>query len=350
MQKINLILFISSLFLVLSNACSNLINEPSQTEQYSSSVCNNSSDLYEKDECFINFATELQNPSICENIEDVHTKYDCFAESDKEGTMEQNTVVHVCEGIKNKRVKDDCFFVVAFEEDEPSICERITDTAIKDDCFISLSFYSVFNSSICERIQKQNVRDSCLRAVSPKSLYPLGEDYPSLELLDPTICEDIKNEAVRGYCYTDSATSWLDTSICQKIQKKDETDYCMDRVNEEFYWPQYCRGKYGISSKCFSPVAKIQQVNISVCERFENQQHKYNCIIGIAARQKNLSICQSFKNRLIEDVCYVYTSALNQDSAICEKISNETLRNYCLKSAIEGSISPNFLYSILYEK
>ena len=85
-----------------------------------------------------------------------------------------------CDNIQNEYDKDECYYDVAVEEQDPTICDKI---------------------------QNQELRDGCY-------------DYVADERQDPTICDKIQDQEDRDWCYIFSNEEKQDPSVCGKIKKQ----------------------------------------------------------------------------------------------------------------------------------
>jgi len=216
-------------------------------------------------DCIFEYAEKTGTWDVCNELEKLYMQYACVS-------MAKGS--EVCTEIPAGSTKELCLLEYAKRSNQSGVCEYIKETDVNSyDCFLyfaiktgkwkfcnslildyrwsCLTNYSLVTGDIegCKGIEKQAPisRKNCF------SQYAIEYHNPSIcEYIDdatvkyrcyytsillegaviaPENCEDVAADQWRNKCYTNSAISNGDESICENIETAAERDLCLSNFN-----------------------------------------------------------------------------------------------------------------------
>ncbi|MEK6984407.1 MAG: hypothetical protein AABX33_07575 [Nanoarchaeota archaeon] len=145
----------------------------------------------------------------------------------------------------------------------------------------------------------------------------------NVSVTDTSSCDKLfsDNEANKYACYSISAISKKDVTVCDKIPEgKSSRDS----------WKQTWK------DDCYSKVASALK-DISICEKIKTQLNKDNCYKDVATTEKSSDQPTNEDDIPIfgisnQDLKFFDTAVKNQDVLTCDKIKSLSLRGSCYKN------------------
>lgn len=274
------------------------------------SICKTVPEIH-RDNCYENIAKNLKDINICKNISAGRSR--CYMDISEELDDE-----NVCDKIQDPSDKKSCYYGVLKARNDIGFCEEYQgiekllcyETLLEDlilDHVKDLNMYT----NICEKMMTEYspllidepylYKDSCYLYVVQK----LAEEGILVETLkDESICENIKNQEVRGNCYLNIA-SITHKNICEKIQ--------------------------GLKDKnaCFSSLA-IELKDKNLCEKITDQKMKDLCMIRVRG---GTTMCERLSEFYtapwVIDSCYLDIAKEQRNKEICNQIQDANTKNKC---------------------
>lgn len=177
--------------------------------------------------CYENVAETKQDASICELGNPTSEQKDhCYINL----TRTQNQDKALCEKIENKQFKDSCKYRIvrgtAVRNNNIGICNNFPDQDRKNDCFWEVA-YGQNNPSMCEFIKPDKYdldTNQCVVQSSPA-------------IADPSICDSLKgihyDTLNRDLCYFQYATVNQKPTSCEKISESSFKAKCLKEISNQ---------------------------------------------------------------------------------------------------------------------
>lgn len=148
------------LWLVTGCAPADESDRPSTTEVASAGRCEATENVFERIECYVEFATDNDDPSVCGQSTDEGVKYQCYAI-----VAERRDSVELCNVIPSRSqdhqaLKDICISDVAKKIVNALLCEQIQTVGLRDSCYAQIG-RDTEDESLCSKIQDPGLRSVC---------------------------------------------------------------------------------------------------------------------------------------------------------------------------------------------
>jgi hypothetical protein len=176
--------------------------------------------------------------------------------------------------------------------------------------------------TICEKIKLEGTKDYCYKDVGV-----IKEDL--------SICDKIQSRVIRNLCYEDVAEKKQVPDICERIEDQSSRGSCYHRVAIARHDPALCEKTGFIQSyieECYRDIAKETQ-DLNLCEKITIQNIKNLCYSDIAVIKKDASICEQYG--IDKSFCYRQVAEAINDPAVCEKEKTQPFRDFCFEEIAE---------------
>ena len=140
--------------------------------------CENKTEQYEKDACYLEFAVIGRDASLCNTISSENSRLMCDAivlnDSSKcgkiNGSEDSKNVCQAyglrdpsyCENVKSKTARVNCYSISLMLNKESSKCERFEKLEYRDLCYIK-NAHLANDTTLCGEIQNQTLQQSCYK-------------------------------------------------------------------------------------------------------------------------------------------------------------------------------------------
>ncbi|RLG69721.1 MAG: hypothetical protein DRO04_02970, partial [Candidatus Iainarchaeum archaeon] len=308
-MKDDCILALSSEVLV-ADACREISNEEKQRKCYWNSAfkaenaeyCMNlpikteeeDYNGFNRDNCIVELAKEIQNIEICYLASDEDVKEECIL-----SLVEVVPDKNACLKIKNKNRKNSCLFSVASQLKEASICDEIDKkfyAKLWNECYRIVA-EDTLNLSYCDILTDEEIKGRCYGGVISKTA-----EYDKCKELKPLQYQTEQPHKARDYCYYELAVDKGEYRFCDEIWHDRTKGYCYGEVN------------YNKSVEDESVSAGTK------CNELEGISKDY-CLKKSAELSKDEGLCSNIEDGSIKGTCYVEVAKLKLDTSICNNLT-----------------------------
>ena len=163
---------------------------------------------------------------------------------------------------KNSSIKDMCFFVVAYKNEDYKICEAIKDNFWRDQCLRKVALITE-DYSLCDDIHDDTLNYYCYM------------DYLDGHQVDDEFCFYMGKKNLTDKCLEKLARVYKDMIYCIKIQDENSRDSCFDMVITWDYKREEFKNLDKIEANCDNTDVFYNSSRKEKCEEFMKSIEQY---------------------------------------------------------------------------
>ena len=310
-------------------------------QQRNIDFCNSIEDSGWKDGCIKSIGSG--EGIICENFADETSKDECY-----NLLAEINQDAASCGKIKRPILKDDCYYHLAVSLNEPSFCDSISSHAISGSCYYSQAGVQIGilkDEEYCEKLGEMS--DSCYYFLAiikedqsfcdkikfdSSDPYSIGRStckkrvslsYNDLEINikkgNLKFCEK-SNEP--DYCFRDIARNLRDEKLCEKIRDQQQKNFC-------YYYLAEDKQDFNICNQIVELESNNKWSNTSVTSCQDNIYSE------LAKRSTDITTCNNIRNGEKQATCFFEIAVNSKNEALCDNLINKDSKKYCNEAVRE---------------
>ncbi|MFH1327102.1 MAG: hypothetical protein ABIH59_03175 [archaeon] len=166
--------------------------------------------IVSKDECYWHVAWLNNNAELCEKITDGYYKGRCLRD-----TVAKIKDSKACEKIENIEYRNKCYMNLAEYEGDVNICSKITDGSLKEKCYFWIAGEE---GNACPEIADSDLHEICYVEAARKTE-------------DASYCDKITDTPIADKCYRTVAEITNDRSLCEKLIGEQAKQKCFDNTS-----------------------------------------------------------------------------------------------------------------------